>query len=71
MNAPILNIWTMMNYLMQDFNDWIARLYNQPGIKDYLDHGALGGSDPSGAMADIWDAPIMKDFKDHDGKPFF
>lgn len=56
---------------MQDFNDWLGRLYNRPSIENHLDRTAPGTVGSSEVMADIWDAPIMRDFKGHDGKPFF
>ncbi len=58
-------------YLMQDFGEWLARLYARPGMEAVLDHEPGDRSHPSGIMTDIWDAPILRDFKDSEGKPFF
>lgn len=56
-------------YLMQDFGDWLARLYTRPDMEELLDC-ELGSTSPT-VMEDMWDAPILRDFKDLDGKPFF
>jgi hypothetical protein len=55
-------------YVMQEFKDWLARLYARPGLKELLDRDVLGSSVPE-RMSDIWDAPILREFE-RDGKVF-
>ncbi|XP_006460515.1 hypothetical protein AGABI2DRAFT_57528, partial [Agaricus bisporus var. bisporus H97] len=49
-------------YAMQEFKDWLARLYARPGLEELLDRDVLGSSTPE-RMSDIWDAPVMREFK--------
>ncbi|KAJ3567228.1 hypothetical protein NP233_g6497 [Leucocoprinus birnbaumii] len=53
-----------------DFLDWLARLYNCPGMEEHLDRARKSRSSSS-TMSDIWDAPVLKDFKGPDGKSYF
>lgn len=55
---------------MQDFSDWLARLYNHPRIEDCLDHVIIQ-SEITPSAADIWDAPAMKEFRGAGSKCFF
>ncbi|KAJ3566227.1 hypothetical protein NP233_g7126 [Leucocoprinus birnbaumii] len=57
-------------YLAQEFTNWLARLYSRPEIEEHLDR-AGESSGAKGVMRDIWDAPVMKNFKDRDGTHFF
>lgn len=57
-------------YIMQDFSDWLARLYNRPGMEEQLDHAVNRPSRSPQVLADVWDAPVMKDIRGSD-KPFF
>ncbi|KAJ3571371.1 hypothetical protein NP233_g3798 [Leucocoprinus birnbaumii] len=57
-------------YIVQNFSDWLARLYNRPGMEEHLDQSRRSRSN-SGEMSDIWDAPVLQDFKGPDGQNFF
>lgn len=56
-------------FLMQDMQHWIARLYNRPGLEEILDNDVLSRSDVN-EVQDIWDAPELRNFKGSNGKIF-
>lgn len=58
-------------YLMQIPGEWLARFYARPGIEALLDRKPSDPKRSSNLMCDIWDAPVLRDFKDHRGRPFF
>lgn len=56
-------------YLHQSLKEWVGRLLARPGIEDTLD--AVCDRPPSDRMADIWDSPVFRKFRDLDKTPFF
>ena len=56
-------------YLHQSLKEWIGRLLTRPGVEDVLD--AAYDKPPADRMADIWDSPVFKNFRDVDKTPFF
>lgn len=56
-------------FIAHDFKDWLARLYARPGVEELLDHDVLRPLTP-GKMADIWDAPVLREFTGLDGRNF-
>jgi len=56
-------------YLHQSLKEWVGRLLTRPGIEDVID--VAYDAAPTARMADIWDSPVFKNFRDVDGTPFF
>ncbi|KAJ3563554.1 hypothetical protein NP233_g8865 [Leucocoprinus birnbaumii] len=56
-------------YVVQDFREWLARLYARPDIEDLLDRDVLG-SEGEDEMRDIWDGTALKELRGADGRPF-
>ena len=56
-------------YVHQSLKEWVGRLLSRPGIEDILD--APHDQPAPGHMGDIWDSPVLKNFRDVDNTPFF
>ena len=56
-------------YVHQSLKEWVGRLLTRPGIEDVLD--AAYEKSATGRMTDIWDSPVLKNFRDADKTPFF
>ena len=55
-------------FFYQDLHHWLARMYSQPDIEDYLDKIPTGAT--TGKMEDIWDGTVLRDFTGPDRLPF-
>jgi hypothetical protein len=56
-------------YIHQNLKGWIGRLLTRPGVEEVLREPC--DKPATSAMEDIWDAPVLRNFRDVDGKPFF
>ena len=56
-------------YVHQSLKDWIGRLLMRPGVEELLREPCNRRETP--VMEDIWDAPVLRSFRDEDGKSFF
>ena len=56
-------------YIHQNLKEWIGRLLTRPGVEELLREPCDKPETPT--MEDIWDAPVLRNFRDVDGKPFF
>lgn len=56
-------------YIHQSLKEWVGRLLTRPGVEDLLREPCNKPETP--VMEDIWDAPVLKKFRDVDGEPFF
>ena len=56
-------------YVHQSLKEWVARLLARPGVEEVLD--AAYDTPASDRMADIWDSPVFREFREPDGSPFF
>ena len=56
-------------YVHQSLKEWVGRLLTCPGVEDILDNAYH--TTPGDRLADIWDSPVLKNFRDVDGTPFF
>jgi hypothetical protein len=56
-------------YVHQSLKDWVGRLLMRPGVEDLLREPCLRRE--SSFMEDIWDAPVLRSFRDVDEKSFF
>ena len=56
-------------YIHQSLKEWIGRLLARPGIEELLREPC--GKPTTPTMGDIWDAPVLRNFTDVDGNPFF
>lgn len=55
-------------FLYHDMMDWLATMFCRPGMEQYLDREVPDEERQS--VGDIWEAPILREFLGHDGKPF-
>ena len=56
-------------YIHQSLKEWMGRLLTRPGVEDVLD--SAYDTAPVDRLTDIWDSPVLKNFRDVDGTPFF
>ena len=56
-------------YVHQSLKEWVGRLLTKPGVEDVLD--AAYDTPAVDRMTDIWDSPVLKNFRDVDETPFF
>lgn len=56
-------------YVHQNLKEWMGRLLTRPGVEDILD--AAYDRPATDRVADIWDSPVFKNFRDVDKTPFF
>lgn len=56
-------------YIHQNLKEWVGRLLTRPGVEELLREPCDKPATPT--MEDIWDAPVLRNFRDVDGKPFF
>ncbi|KAF9642822.1 hypothetical protein BDM02DRAFT_3076245, partial [Thelephora ganbajun] len=56
-------------YIHQSLKEWVGRLLTRPGVEELLRGPCDKPETPT--MEDIWDAPVLRNFRDADGKPFF
>ena len=56
-------------YVHQSLKDWIGRLLMRPGVEELLREPCR--REETSLMEDIWDAPVLRSFRDVDGKSFF
>jgi len=56
-------------YIHQNLKEWVGRLLTRPGVEEMLREPC--DRPATSVMEDIWDAPVLRNFKDVDGKPFF
>ena len=57
-------------YIHQNLKEWVGRLLTRPGAEDLLRQPCDKPGTPA-YMEDIWDAPVLRNFRDLDSKPFF
>ena len=57
-------------YIHQSLKEWVGRLLTRPGVEQMLREPCDKPETP-GIMEDIWDAPVLRNLKDVDKKPFF
>ena len=56
-------------YIHQSLKEWVGRLLTRPGVEELLQEPC--DKPETSTMEDIWDAPVLRNFRDVDGKPFF
>ena len=56
-------------YVHQNLKEWVGRLLTRRGIEDMLD--AAYDKPATGRMSDVWDSPVLNNFRDMDNTPFF
>ena len=56
-------------YVHQSLKEWVGRLLMRPGIAQQLREP--WNRPATTVMQDIWDAPVLKNFRDTDGQRFF
>ncbi|KAF9647790.1 hypothetical protein BDM02DRAFT_3187692 [Thelephora ganbajun] len=56
-------------YIHQSLKEWVGRLLARPGIPELFREPC--NRPPTTVMGDIWDAPVLRNFKDVDGRSFF
>ncbi|KAF9643985.1 hypothetical protein BDM02DRAFT_3191016 [Thelephora ganbajun] len=56
-------------YVHQSLKEWVGRLLTCPGVKELLREPC--DKPKTLIMEDIWDAPVLRNFRDVDGEPFF
>ena len=56
-------------YIHQSLKEWVGRLLTHPGVEEMLQEPC--DRPETSIMEDIWDAPVLRNFKDMDRKPFF
>lgn len=62
--------WTVSReFVYHGVKDWLARMYSRPEIEKHLDR-PYTPSNLDGDVADIWDAPELRQFLGPDGQPF-
>ncbi|KAJ2917170.1 hypothetical protein MD484_g3226, partial [Candolleomyces efflorescens] len=57
-------------YLSQSPDEYLARLFSRPDLKDYLYRDPVESCAGSSDVWDIWQAPALRDFKFMDGSRF-
>ena len=56
-------------YIHQSLKEWVGRLLTRPGVEDLLREPC--DKPETSVMEDIWDAPVLRNFRDVDGQRFF
>lgn len=56
-------------YVHQSLKDWVGRMLMRPGVEELLREPCA--REETSLMEDIWDAPVLRSFRDEDGKSFF
>ena len=56
-------------YVHQSLKEWMGRVLARPGVEDMFEESYREQS--SGRMEDIWDSPLLRNFRDNDNTPFF
>lgn len=56
-------------YIHQNLKEWVGRLLTRPGVEEVLREPC--NKPETSTMEDIWDAPVLRNFKDVDEKSFF
>lgn len=56
-------------YIHQNLKEWVGRLLMRPGVAQQLREPCNRPS--TTVMEDIWDAPVLRNFRDVDGQRFF
>ena len=56
-------------YVHQSLKEWVGRLLMRPGVEDLLREPC--NRPEATVMEDIWDAPVLRNLKDVDGRSFF
>lgn len=60
-------------YVHQSLKEWMGRMLSRPGMEEVIDNAPH--RTPTERMADIWDSPVLRTFRDDDddddGLPFF
>jgi len=56
-------------YVHQSLKDWVGRLLARPGVEELLKEPCNRPGSP--AMEDIWDSPVLRNFRDVDQASFF
>lgn len=56
-------------YIYQNLNEWVGRLLVRPGVEELLCEPC--DKLTTSTMEDIWDAPVLRNFRDVNGKSFF
>ena len=56
-------------YVHQSLKEWVGRLLMRPGVEELLREPC--NRPTTTVMEDIWDAPVLRNFKDVDGQRFF
>lgn len=56
-------------YIHQNLKEWVGRLLTRPGVEEMLREPC--GKRATSTMGDIWDAPVLTNFRGVDGNPFF
>jgi len=56
-------------YIHQSLKEWVGRLLMRPGVEDLFREPC--NRPATTVMRDIWDAPVLRNFKDVDGQSFF
>lgn len=56
-------------YVHQSLKEWVGRLLTRPGVPELFRESC--NRPAATAMEDIWDAPVLRNFKDEDGQSFF
>lgn len=56
-------------YVHQSLKEWMGRLLARPGMEDILDRPLR--RENTTRMADVWDSPVFRNFREEDGTHFF
>lgn len=56
-------------YVHQSLKEWMGRVLTRPGVEDMFEESFR--RQPTGRMEDIWDSPLLRNFRDTDKTPFF
>lgn len=56
-------------YIHQNLKEWVGRILTRPGVEELLRKPC--DKPRTSVMEDIWDAPVLRNFRDIDSKPFF
>lgn len=56
-------------YIHQNLKDWVGRLLTRPGVPEQFRKSC--NRPATTVMEDIWDAPVLRNFRDIDGQSFF
>jgi hypothetical protein len=56
-------------YIHQSLKEWVGRLLARPGVAELFREPC--NRPPSATMGDIWDSPVLRNFRDVDDRSFF